>query len=65
MELNANKRMPGEGALCLRCNYPLVRVDVSDWNPKNLILKQLQKFADSSGVRIYHCQKCGKVEFFR
>ena len=57
-----NEIMP---VICPHCNIPMVRVKVETWAPTNILLKQLQKIADHSGVRIYHCKSCGKVEFFR
>lgn len=51
--------------MCVRCNVQMPRVKAEEWAPNNLLLKQLQKIADNSGVRIYHCKSCGKIEFFR
>ena len=67
MESNKpQNRIPQERQLdCLRCNVPMHRVRVEEWHPGNILLKQLQKIADSAGISIYHCKQCGKVEFFR
>lgn len=51
--------------MCTRCNVQMPCVKVEEWAPNNLLLKQLQKIADNSGVRMYHCKSCGKIEFFR
>ena len=58
--------IPEKGpVMCVDCNVHMKRVKVEEWAPSNVLLKQLQKIADHTGVRIYHCKSCGKVEFFR
>lgn len=58
--------IPEKGPVtCVHCNVVMKRVKVEEWAPGNILLKQLQKIADNSGVRVYHCKSCGKVEFFR
>lgn len=49
---------------CLRCRIPMHQVNIENWS-SNILLKQLQKLADSLGMRVYHCKQCGKIEFFR
>ena len=64
--MNNSILIPEKGpVMCLRCNVQMPRVKVEEWFPSNVLLKQLQKIADHTGVRIYHCKSCGKVEFFR
>ena len=58
-------KVPGEGLSCVRCNVPLRRVRFETWAPSNILLKQLQKIADSTGLYIYHCPRCRKIEFFK
>ena len=54
-----------EPVMCVRCNVQMKRVKVEAWAPGSILLKQLQKIADHSGVRVYHLKTRGKVEFFR
>lgn len=55
----------GKPVTCIHCGTEMQYVKVEKWHPGNLLLRQLQKIADGAGVRVYHCQCCGKVEFFK
>ena len=49
--------IPEKGpVMCVHCNVQMKRVKVEEWAPTNVLLKQLQKIADHTGVRIYHCK---------
>ena len=50
---------------CIRCGTVMQPVRTEKWHPNNLLLRQLQKIADSAGIRICHCKCCGKIEFFK
>ena len=50
---------------CPNCGNPMQAVRVDTWSPTNLLLKQLQKIADSAGLKFYHCKSCGKIEFYK
>ena len=56
---------PVRNVTCVHCGSEMQYVKVEQWNPSNLLLKQLQKIADHAGVSVYHCKTCGKVEFFK
>ena len=59
------QKTPGEGLSCVRCDVPLARVRFEAWAPSNILLRQLQKIADNTGLYIYRCPKCRKIEFFK
>ena len=50
---------------CLRCGSDMHPVDTEKYLSGSLLLKQLQKIAANAGIRIYHCESCGKIEFYK
>ena len=56
---------PKEQLSCLRCGSDMHPVDTEKYLSGSLLLKQLHKIAANAGIRIYHCESCGKIEFYK
>ncbi|MBQ8921218.1 MAG: hypothetical protein IJ060_03535 [Oscillospiraceae bacterium] len=50
---------------CLRCGADMHQADTEKFLSGSLLLTQLQKIAANAGIRIYHCEGCGKIEFYK
>lgn len=67
MSETVKSREPGAGLSCLRCNVPLEQIHYETWKAPILtsLVKPVQNFAYKSGVRIWYCPKCRKIEFYK
>ena len=50
---------------CLRCGAPMKQVYPENYQSGSLLVKQLAKVISGAGIRVFHCTRCGKIEFFK